>query len=153
VPVQRWVTASDATRLAGVRRAVVAYAATHGVQGAVLADLAIAVSEVLTNVALHGRPTDAVTTTAECEDGELVVVIDGAGFGLSARVDAPAVRLGLVIAAALTGTIRVCPGARGGREISMRFPMPAEDRLNGSRADPRRAGEAPPPTPAPIPPA
>jgi len=122
---------------------VVDYAAKHGVGDAVLADLAIAVSEVLTNVALHGRPVDPVTTTAELADGELVVVVDGAGFGLSTQVDAPAVRLGMVVAAALTGNIRVCPAAGGGREIWMSFPI-AEEPLEGFGADGGSAAQGSP---------
>jgi anti-sigma regulatory factor (Ser/Thr protein kinase) len=124
--VQRWVTASEIEGVADVRRGVVAYAAQHGVGSVVLADLAIAVSEVLTNVVRHGLPTDAVTTTAELEDGEVVVVIRGPGFGLAPGAGGPAAHTGMVIAAALAGSIRVRPTAARGREVRMSFPIPRE---------------------------
>jgi anti-sigma regulatory factor (Ser/Thr protein kinase) len=126
VSVQQWQTASDVAHVAAMRRGVVAYAAEHGVRDAVLADVALAVSEVLTNVALHGGAADTVSTTAELVDGDFVVAIRGAGFGLSHDVDGPAVRLGMVIAAALTRNLRVASTDSARRQISMRFPLAQE---------------------------
>jgi hypothetical protein len=128
VSVQHWEVASDVANVAAIRRGVVAYAAEHGVRGGVLADVALAVSEVLTNVALHGGAADTLTTTAELVDGDFVVAIRGAGFGVAHDVDGPAVRLGMVIAAALTGSLRVASADRARREISMRFPLVHERR-------------------------
>src|SRR4051794_33891348 len=53
--VQQWETAPQMERVAGVRRNVVAYAAGQGVDGLVLADLAIGVSAVLASVVRSSR--------------------------------------------------------------------------------------------------
>jgi len=123
VSVEHWEAVSDVANVAAIRRGVVAYAAEQGVRDDVLADVALAVSEVLTNVVLHGGAADTVITTAELVDGEFVVAVRGAGFGLSHDVNGPAVRLGMVIAAALAGNLRVASSDRAGRHISMRFPL------------------------------
>src|SRR5215210_5408813 len=116
---ERWVTESDVGRVASVRRAVAAYAARNGAAGVLLADVAIAVSEVLTSAALHGGPADAITTTAEVRDGELVVIVRGAGVGLTSDADTPAVRMGMLVAAALAREIRFAPAADAGREVCL----------------------------------
>jgi anti-sigma regulatory factor (Ser/Thr protein kinase) len=106
VSVEHWEAVSDVANVAAIRRGV-----------------ALAVSEVLTNVVLHGGAADTVITTAELVDGDFVVAVRGAGFGLSHDVNGPAVRLGMVIAAALAGNLRVASSDRAGRHISMRFPL------------------------------
>jgi len=119
--VQQWVTPSDVAHVAEVRRRLVAFAREHGVQGAVLTDLALAVAEMVANVALHGNATDAITVDADIRDDKVTVVVRGAGVGLSPNVDGPAIRMGMVIVAALTDELQVTPTLDGGREVSMTF--------------------------------
>jgi anti-sigma regulatory factor (Ser/Thr protein kinase) len=119
--VQRWVTTSDVAHVAGVRRELVAFAGDNGVEGAVLTDLALAVAEMVANVALHGDPTDEITVDADIGDDEVTVVVRGAGVGLTPHVDGPAIRMGMVIVAALADDVRVGPTLDGGREVSMTF--------------------------------
>jgi anti-sigma regulatory factor (Ser/Thr protein kinase) len=119
--VQHWVTPSDVTHVGEIRRALVAFAGEHGVEGAVLTDLALAVAEMVANVALHGNATDALTVDADIRDDKVTVVVSGAGVGLAPNVDGPAIRMGMVIVAALADELRVRPTQEGGREISMTF--------------------------------
>jgi anti-sigma regulatory factor (Ser/Thr protein kinase) len=119
--VQQWVTPSDVTHVGDVRRGLVAFAGEHGVEGAALTDLALAVAEMVANVALHGNATDALTVDADIRDDKMTVVVRGAGVGLTPNVDGPATRMGMVIVAALTDELHVGPTPDGGREVSMTF--------------------------------
>ena len=119
--VQQWVTTSDVAHVGEVRRELVAFAGEHGVEGAVLTDLALAVAEMVANVALHGDATDEITVDADVRDDWVTVVVRGAGVGLTPHVDGPAIRMGMVIVAALTDDVRVGPTRNGGREVSMTF--------------------------------
>src|SRR5689334_3774266 len=55
VSVQQWKIAPQLERVAGLRRAVVAYAGGQGVEREVLDDLALAVSAVVANVVRSSR--------------------------------------------------------------------------------------------------
>ena len=124
--VQQWVTPSDVAHVGEVRRGLVAFAGEHGVEGAVLTDLALAVAEIVANVALHGSATDAITVDADIRDEKVTVVVRGAGVGLTPNVDGPAVRMGMLIVAALTDELHVVPKLNGGREVSMTFRRNAQ---------------------------
>jgi len=140
MPVQQWVTTSDVAHVAEVRRELVAFAGQHGVEGAVLTDLALAVGEMVANVALHSGATDRTTVDADIRDDKVTVVVRGAGVGLTPHVDGAAIRLGMVIVAALTEHVRVGPTRDGGREVAMTF-----------RRTPRTATADAPLAPAPDP--
>jgi anti-sigma regulatory factor (Ser/Thr protein kinase) len=124
--VQQWVTPSDVAHVGEVRRGLVAFAGEHGVDGAVLTDLALAVAEIVANVALHGSATDAITVDADIRDEKVTVVVRGAGVGLTPNVDGPAIRMGMLIVAALTDELHVVPKRNGGREVSMTFRRNAQ---------------------------
>jgi anti-sigma regulatory factor (Ser/Thr protein kinase) len=83
--------------------------------------LALAVAEMVANVALHGNATHEITVHADIGDDEVTVVVCGAGVGLTSNVDGPAIRMGMVIVAALTDELQVTPTLDGGREVSMTF--------------------------------
>lgn len=121
MPVQRWITTSSVEQVPALRRGVVAFAQRHGMASQLTPDLAIAVSEILTNVALHGDPGDLLTVEVDVED-DVVVVVRGAGVGLSPRANGPAARTGLILVASLARSVRVGPADGGGREVSLTFP-------------------------------
>jgi hypothetical protein len=134
VSVQQWEISPQSDRVAGLRRAVVAYAAGQGVEGDVLADLALAVSAVVANVVRSSRHVGSSAPVSVrvdvAEDGVLARV--RGPQAQAAHLDNPGVALGLVMAASLAGEIRVSSGSTE-TEISMRFlraaaprdPMPA----------------------------
>jgi anti-sigma regulatory factor (Ser/Thr protein kinase) len=120
--VQQWVTTSDVTHVGEVRRAVLAFIGEHGVPHAVLTDLGIAVSEMVTNAMLHGDGADTLTVAVDVGDDAVTVVVRGAGVGMASPADGPATRMGMVIVAALADDVRVGPTDDGSREVSMTFP-------------------------------
>jgi hypothetical protein len=130
VSVQQWEIAPQLERVAGLRRAVVAYAAAEGVAGGVLADLAIGVSAVVANVVRSSRHVGSrvpVSVSVDvAEDGVLARV--HAPQAQTARLDNPGAALGLVIAASLACDIRVDSSGTTETEISMRFPRAAAPR-------------------------
>jgi hypothetical protein len=127
VSVQQWETAPQMERVAGVRRNVVAYAAGQGVDGVVLADLAIGVSAVLASVvrsSRHAGSSASVSVSVDIDEDRVLARVRGP-LGHAARVDNPGVSLGLVTAASLACDIRVCSPGSTGVELSMRFPRAA----------------------------
>jgi anti-sigma regulatory factor (Ser/Thr protein kinase) len=119
MPVQWWVTPSDAAQVEAVRRLVVAYAAEHGVSGAVLGELTIAVSELVTNVLVPDGRRPSASISVDVRDDRITVVVRGARAGLSPLFDGAAAHRGMVIVAAVAHDLRVDRTADGGCEVSM----------------------------------
>jgi hypothetical protein len=128
--VQQWEIVPQLERVPGLRRTVVAYAASHGVVGGELSDLAIGVSAVVANVVRScrhvgsGAPVSVSLDVAE--DGVLARV--RGPRAQTARLDNPGATMGLVIAASLACDIRVRSLGTTETEISMRFPRAAAPR-------------------------
>jgi hypothetical protein len=128
--VQQWEIVPQLERVAGLRRTVVAYAASQGVLGGVLSDLAIGVSAVVANVVRScrhvgsGAPVSVSVDVAE--DGVLARV--RGPRAQTAYLDNPGAAMGLVIAASVACDIRVCSFGATETEISMRFPRAAAPR-------------------------
>jgi anti-sigma regulatory factor (Ser/Thr protein kinase) len=122
--LERWVCETRAERVADLRHAVVRYAARHGFGGEPLANIAVSVSEVVTNVVLHSRNTGATTDIAvsaeSAPDGELIVRVRGAGL-TPPQDDDPQLALGMVIASELARSIDVRRAASGATEVELRF--------------------------------
>ena len=75
----------------------------------VMAAVAVAVSEVLTNVVVHhghSDPTAEVMVTAAADGDEFIVRVHGSGL-VMARVDQPEIGLGMAIATALARSLSV----------------------------------------------
>src|SRR4051812_17055312 len=126
---QQWEIAPQLERVAGVRGAVVAYAAGQGGRGDVLCDLAIAVSAVVANVVRSSRYVTSsapVLVSVDVADDRVLARVRGPRVE-TARLDNPGVALGLVMAASLAGDIRVSSGSTE-TDISMRFPRAATPR-------------------------
>src|SRR6478735_9563658 len=95
---------ADAAAVGSARRRVAAYARLHGI--ADVDGVALAVSEVITNVVLHayvGAPAPGlVYVTAALVDGEgLVVWVGDDGRGMTPRSDSPGIGVGLPLVATL----------------------------------------------------
>jgi len=113
-----------------VRRAVGAVAAAAGLQGDVLAGVALAVSEACSNVVVHayaGMEPGELLVRAAAADGRLIVLVSDRGKGMSPRSDSPGIGLGLPLMASLCATLEVRERRGGGTEICMVFESDAAD--------------------------
>jgi stage II sporulation protein AB (anti-sigma F factor) len=110
----------------GVRRAVVDFAELHGVGYG--PDVALAVSEAITNAVLHGYrdgATGDVRVVACAEPDRLVVVVRDYGCGMSPHPDSPGLGLGLSVIGRLTTEMNIeRPDNDGGTRLRMHFANP-----------------------------
>jgi anti-sigma regulatory factor (Ser/Thr protein kinase) len=123
--VERLELRTQATPAAvpGLRRAVVDFAELHGV--GVAPDVALAVSEAVTNAVLHayrdhrGGP---VRVVACAEPQRLVVVVRDYGCGMSPHPNSPGLGLGLSVIGRLTSELDIeRPEQGGGTRLRMCF--------------------------------
>ena len=99
-----WDAARRADRDRGLRAHAVAFAAEHGASEEQLDSVAFAVSEVVTNAAIHGyagREPGPVTVRCRADGVGLVVEVTDEGAGVSARDDSPGVGFGLATVGAI----------------------------------------------------
>src|SRR3954463_16014102 len=104
VEMERLELRTQATPAAvpGIRRAVVDFAELHGV--GVGPDVALAVSEAITNAVLHAyreEQTGPMRVVACAEPDRLVVVVRDYGCGMNPNPDNPGVGVGLPLVGAL----------------------------------------------------
>ena len=126
----RWEhhAAAIAANVAIMRSGVVVFAAEHGASRRAQADIALAVSEALTNAVVHAfvkRPTGTMSILAESAAGALHVRISDDGSGMGRRADSPGMGLGLGLITRLTSSADYHPGPRGkGTELRLSFDAP-----------------------------
>ncbi len=88
-------------------------------------DMAIAVSEVVSNAVLHAFPQDGcdgtITVMATVNGGEVTIRVVDDGVGLRPRSDSPGAGLGLAIASSVARRMVVERPERGGTEVRMTF--------------------------------
>jgi serine/threonine-protein kinase RsbW len=118
---------ANAEQIAPIRRSIVSLAEIAGVSDDELGDIALAVSEALTNAVMHaftGRPGGTVTVSAEVAGDELEVVVQDNGSGMRPRTDSPGLGLGLPIIAQVTTAVDVRKGSGDrGTRVCMTFPL------------------------------
>lgn len=112
--------------VARLRRRVLGFAAHHGASFRRREDIALAVSEALTNAVVHAyrdhdRP-GRVEIEASLSDGALVVVVRDEGMGLVPRDDSPGLGLGLGLMRQASDAI-VFDDARPGLSVRMTFAL------------------------------
>jgi len=115
-------------RFVGPTRQVVADLARRaGMGDHAVGDLAVAVSEALTNGVLHAFPgtlPGSVAIRAESIDDTLTVTVTDDGVGMRPRLDSPGLGMGLSIMSRLCSGFDVGPGPDGvGTTVSMRFAL------------------------------
>ena len=101
------------------------FALEHGATERQAADVALAVSEALTNAVLHsGAPTpDGLELHLSCEDAELTIAVRDHGRGLRPRLGSPGAGLGLPIIARLARRLEITRPHDGGTEVRMVFAL------------------------------
>lgn len=124
VLARRFPAQPDQVRLA--RREVVAYAREHGAVDPEA--IALAVSEVVTNVVIHAYIDTAqpgsIEVRAERHAGNgLEILVHDEGRGPLPRDDSPGLGVGLPLVARLSQRFRVEARPGGGTAVSMVFPV------------------------------
>ena len=116
-----------AENVAVVRHALAGLAEEIGMDEPGIADLKTVVTEACMNVVAHAYAGEAGPLTVEANpdaDGLTVVVRDqGRGIRPQADVNAPSLRLGLSLIAALSSSFAISGGLDRGTEVSMRVPL------------------------------
>lgn len=110
-----------------LRQAVVGYAASCGASERRREDIALAVSEAISNAVVHayvGRQdaAGAVGVEAWMEDSRLAVVVFDEGGGMSRRDDSPGLGLGLGLIEQMADTLEL-EDAGPGLRVSMTFAL------------------------------
>jgi anti-sigma regulatory factor (Ser/Thr protein kinase) len=107
-----------------LRHAAVDFAAEHGAGGQLCGDIALAVSEAVTNAVKHSRThaAESVRLTAAVADHWLEIRVSdrGAGFGIA---ESDGLGLGLPTIARLSAQLTIHQEGLG-TELRMRFPLP-----------------------------
>jgi anti-sigma regulatory factor (Ser/Thr protein kinase) len=110
------------------RAAVVAFSERHALARA--ADVALAVTEAVTNAVVHayrGDATGQVRVVACARTDGLLVVVRDYGCGMQPNPGSPGAGLGLAVIGALAGEMNIeRPDQGGGTRVRIRFAPPAE---------------------------
>lgn len=122
----RLVLPAEPASVPELRHRIAGFAEEHGVGSELVADVALAVSEAVTNAVKYADAAGAegvVEVAASREDDWLEVTVRdrGEGFG---RGSTDGLGLGLTIIARLAGDLRIVQEGDG-TEVRMRFPLPA----------------------------
>lgn len=123
--MQQWRTTAQPERVAEIRRAVRQYAEDNGLAEDRVNDIAIAVTEIVSNSVMHAYrdreyPGD-VTVEITCNEGILLVRVADEGLGLVPRDDSPGAGFGLQIAARVADKLHVEPLEPSGTAVNLTF--------------------------------
>ena len=133
MPTAVWTVPAERDQVAPLRHRVVAHAAENNVAEPPINDLALAVSEALTNAVVHAFRTRepgqvTVCMDIEPEDNRVEVTVADDGDGMVPRPDTPGLGLGLPLIAQVAETFQIgTPPSGTGTEIRMTFHLPVYD--------------------------
>jgi anti-sigma regulatory factor (Ser/Thr protein kinase) len=111
------------------RRRITAFAAEHGADRRLQADIALAVTEAVTNVIVHAYPSGRagqVQVAADVEGGDLEIVVSDDGDGIRPG-SSPGLGAGLSIVAEIAHQFGLRERDPRGLETWMRFHLQAGD--------------------------
>ena len=116
---------ADPTAPAFARRAVREFLNGHGADPRALADVMLALSEIVTNAVVHGYRGAAgeVRVAAEHSHDELLLSVADHGRGMSPRHDSPGLGLGLPLVGRIAKRVDITAEAGGGTLVSMCFTL------------------------------
>jgi serine/threonine-protein kinase RsbW len=129
-----------AESITAARGAIAEFAHAAGGREKRVQEIALAVSEALTNVVLHAYPArpGRIHVTAELAGGELWVLIADSGCGLHAGRESDGLGLGLVLISEMSDGFTVVERSSGGTELRICFDL----RAGNARADQPRGSVA-----------
>lgn len=131
MPLLQLMLVAEPLAAAHARHAARDFARKHGASDQTVEDIALAVSEAVTNAAVHGyrdRPAPGDVTVSIRRDGhDLVVLVCDDGVGVSPRPDTPGLGLGLALIGQLSDSLEIRDRRGGGAELSMRFRLQPND--------------------------
>jgi anti-sigma regulatory factor (Ser/Thr protein kinase) len=107
------------------RRRITQFAANHGADRRLQADIALAVTEAVTNVIVHAYPpgrVGALSIAADIEQGELEIVVTDEGEGFRPGTS-PGLGAGLSIIADTADAFAIREHEPRGVELWMRFDL------------------------------
>ena len=120
--------AAVATTVGVMRTGVVSFAAERGASRRAQTDIALAVSEAVTNSVLHAfvhQPAGTISLTADAAVDALHVCITDDGSGMRPRSDSPGMGIGLRLISRLTSSFELGAGPSGrGTEVRLSFDAP-----------------------------
>jgi serine/threonine-protein kinase RsbW len=99
---------------------------SHAADPRALADVLLAVSEVVTNCVVHAyrdQPAGRVAMEAERSGDELVLSVSDRGRGMAPRTDSPGLGLGLPLVGRIARRVDISAPAGGGTLVSMYFSL------------------------------
>jgi serine/threonine-protein kinase RsbW/stage II sporulation protein AB (anti-sigma F factor) len=123
-----WTAPASAESVGQLRQAVTDFASLHGVVEPALGDIALAVSEAVTNTVVHafrGRTDGTVIASVTVRDSAWIeVCVTDDGSGMAPRDDSPGIGLGLPLIRHLTDQFEHRqPADTVGTELWMRFRL------------------------------
>ena len=127
IPHASWELPAEPATVGSIRAGVRDFARVHGLGAPQVADLALAVTEAVTNCVVHafvGREPGTVRTAIQAGAGELVVTVVDDGRGMQPRADSPGLGLGLPTIASLTSSMDMHAPPGGGTALTMTFSAP-----------------------------
>jgi PAS domain S-box-containing protein len=122
-----WELPAEPSTVGTIRGGVREFARRRGGSEALLIDLALAVTEAVTNSVVHAfidRAPGIVRTRIQAAPNELVVVVTDNGRGMQPRADSPGLGLGLPTIASLTTAMDMHAPPGGGTVVTMTFAAP-----------------------------
>ena len=135
-----WDLPAEPGTVSTIRGGVREFARERGADQALLVDLALAVTEAVTNSVVHAfidRAPGTVRAQIQAAPDELVVIVTDDGRGMQPRTDSPGLGLGLPTIASLTTAMDMHAPPGGGTVITMTFAAPG---VRGpARRPPRQA--------------
>jgi serine/threonine-protein kinase RsbW len=107
------------------RRAINEFLRSHGADPRALADVLLALSEVVTNAVVHGYRggEGEVRVAAEHADDRLLLSVADRGLGMAPRPDSPGLGVGLPLVGRIANRVDITAEAGGGTLVSMCFSL------------------------------
>jgi serine/threonine-protein kinase RsbW len=117
---------ADRAAPTAARHAISDFLHAHGADPRALADVLLALSEVVTNSVVHGyreRPGGEVAVEAQHWQDRLLLSVADRGGGMAPRHDSPGLGLGLPLVGRVANTVDIESPAGGGTLVSMCFML------------------------------